>query len=374
MTLSTKNFDTLVSDQTAAVQSSASGLIDFSEGSVLRAIIESNAAVALWLESLVIGLLAVTRAATSSGSDLDSFVADFGLTREPSVPSSGSVTFSRFTDTQSALVPLGLQVQTADGSVTFVVTEDATNPAWSPSQQGYVINSGTPSVTVPVMATAGGSVSNVVANSITLILSAVPGVNTVTNALAFTGGADAETDAALRLRFQSFLNSLARGTLTSISYAISTVQTGLTDSIAENVNPDGSPHPGYLTITVDDGTGSPPGSLLTAAAVAVDQYRGAGIAFGVFGPTKLTANVVFALTTETGYDHSTVVAEAVAAVVAFINGLSLGYELPYTRLVQVIYDSSPGITNVTGVTLNGGTSDMTATAAQVVRAGTVSGS
>jgi hypothetical protein len=45
----------------------------------------------------------------------------------------------------------------------------------------------------------------------------------------------------------------------------------------------------------------------------------------------------------------------------------LGRRWPYTRLAQVAYDASPGIINVTGVTLNGGTADLAATAQQIVK-------
>ena len=81
-TLETKDFDTLVEEQAAIVQGSSSrALLDFSIGSILRAIVEAYAAVAMWLQGLILSVLSLTRAATSSGSDLDSWMADFGLTR-----------------------------------------------------------------------------------------------------------------------------------------------------------------------------------------------------------------------------------------------------------------------------------------------------
>jgi len=50
----------------------------------------------------------------------------------------------------------------------------------------------------------------------------------------------------------------------------------------------------------------------------------------------------------------------------------IGQALSYSRLAQVAYDASPGITNVTGVTLNSATADLAATSQQVVKSGTVS--
>ena len=66
MQLSLQNFSTLVEGMAASVQGAAS-LLDLTVGSVLRAILEANAAVALWLQWLIVQVLATTRLATSTG-------------------------------------------------------------------------------------------------------------------------------------------------------------------------------------------------------------------------------------------------------------------------------------------------------------------
>jgi hypothetical protein len=45
--------------------------------------------------------------------------------------------------------------------------------------------------------------------------------------------------------------------------------------------------------------------------------------------------------------------------------------LPYTQLASIAYDVA-GVSNVTGILLNSGTSDLAATAKQKILAGTVS--
>ena len=97
MILNLKGFSQLIEDMGAALQSSASNVIDVSVGSVVRAIFEANASVVLWLQWLLVQVLQSTRASTSSGPDLDSWMLDFGLTRLPAIASTGIVTFSRFT-------------------------------------------------------------------------------------------------------------------------------------------------------------------------------------------------------------------------------------------------------------------------------------
>jgi len=69
--------------------------------------------------------------------------------------------------------------------------------------------------------------------------------------------------------------------------------------------------------------------------------------------------------------HATVVALVQAALTVYIQGLGLGVSLPYSRLAQVAYDASPGVMNVTGVTLNTATADVTATAQSRVIPGTM---
>jgi len=99
--------------------------------------------------------------------------------------------------------------------------------------------------------------------------------------------------------------------------------------------------------------------------------RPIGSTFGVFAPVVVTANVAMTLTTAAGYVHSSVVALVNAALTAYINALPLGTSLPYSRLALIAYGASPGVSNVTAITLNGGTADLTATSLQAIKCGTL---
>ena len=105
MQLSLQNFSTLVEGMAAAVQGAANSLLDLAVGSVLRAILEANASIALWMQWLMVQVLATTRLATSTGVDVDSFGADFGFARLPAVAATGTVTLSRFTPSISTSIP-----------------------------------------------------------------------------------------------------------------------------------------------------------------------------------------------------------------------------------------------------------------------------
>src|SRR5512135_1713266 len=114
MPLNTVDSDTLLRRMAAAIQSGVSQVINVSVGSILLAFIESVRDVAMWLQSLVMQLLQASRLSTATGSDVDSFVADFGLTRLAAVAATGTVAFSRSTTTQAATIPAGTLLQTAD--------------------------------------------------------------------------------------------------------------------------------------------------------------------------------------------------------------------------------------------------------------------
>lgn len=368
--LSTMDFVSIVRNTVTAIQSLASALINLTIGSVLRAIVEANAAVILWLQGLITYVLTLTRFATSKGTDADSWGADFGFTRLPAAKASGNVTFSRFTNTAQAVIPFGALLQTTDGTQTFIVATDPTNAAYNLGLGGYVIAAGVSSLTVPVTAVNAGTQGNVLANSIASIGQGISGVDTVTNASAFVNGIDAETDAAYVARFPLFLASLSKSTKAAVTAAVKSVQQNLQLTITENADHDGTYDPGFFWVTVDDGSGAPSAGLLASVGSAIEAVRALGIRYAVFAPVVITANVSMTITSATGLTHATVVGNVGVALQNFINTLPLGVGLPYTQLASIAYDVA-GVTNVSAILLNSGTSDLTATAQNTIKCGTV---
>lgn len=371
MALNTKSFTRLVQDYTAAVQGAATALLDFTTGSILRAIAEAQAGVALWLQGLVLRVLATSRLATSSAADVDSYIADFGLIRLPAIAASGLATFSRFTPAAQAVVPVGAQVQTLDGAQTFAVIVDTGNAAYSATLGGYVIAAHVASLAVPVQALTGGAGGNISAGTLTVLQTGISGVDTVTNAAPFINGFDAESDAAVKARFVAFINSLSKGTVGAFEFAITNLRQGLQVKLRENEDYNGTPDNGMVTIVVDDGSGAIPNALLTQCLAAVNAVRAAGIRVTVFAATVVTANVTMTITSAPGYDHATVAGQVQTALAAFITSLGVGNSLPFTRLAQIAYDASPGVAGISGITLNTGTADLAATYRQTIKPGTM---
>lgn len=356
-----------IQNMVTSAQAKAKVLLDFTLGSVNLAVIEAVAQVVIWLEGLILTLLAVTRAATSNGSDLDSWMADYGLTRLAATSSTGQVTFSRFTPTYQAVIPVGTVIQTADGTQQFTVVADTTQTAYNATLGGYVIAAGINSAVATVQAVNTGTATNVLANTVTTLTQAVQYVDTVTNAANFTNGVNAETDTAFRARFVTYINSLSKATKAAIGAAILAVQQGLQYTLTENQTYAGSTQMGNFFVVVDDGSGTPPDALVSSVNNAIDAVRPFTSTFDVHKPVVVSVTVGMTITTASGYTHSTVVATVQTALLNYINTLPLGTSLAYSRLPQVAYDASPGVTNVTSVTLNGGTTDVTATNLQVIK-------
>lgn len=365
--LNTQTFSQIVSNITAAVQAAVKKALSFTIGSVELALAEAYASVVVWLQGLIAYVLSLTRAATSTGSDLDSWMADYAIvTRNAAIASTGQVTFSRFTYTQSATIPVGSQVQTSDGTQTFNVIADTTQPLYNSTQNAYIIPANTQTGNATVQAAVAGKAGNVAANTITVISSPIPYVDTVNNASAFTGGADAESDSALLARFQAALQSLREATNNAISSAISALNLGVQYGIVENQSVNGVSQPGYFYIAVNPYSSTIQSQIYSA----VDKIRPIGTTFGVFAAQVITANIGVTVTVLSGYTHSSVASSVQTAINNFIGGFKFGQTLYYTQLYGVIYNVS-GVQDATGLTINGGTSDITASSQQFISAGTI---
>lgn len=368
MQLQLQTFTSLMSSASAAVQGSARQLVDLSVGSALRAVLESSASVGLWMQWLTLQVLRMTRAASSEGVDLDSWVADFGVSRLPGVAAHGAVTLSRFVPMSVGFVPAGTRLRTGDGSQSFMVVADASNAAWSAAQNGYLLGATQSAVTVTVVAETAGSLGNVQAGAVSLIAAALAGIDTVTNVAQLQGGLDAESDDALRARFQNFIDSRSRATSVAIGYAISAVQQGLQYTLTENQTPDGSSRPGCFTVTVDDGSGAASDSLLSTVTTAIEATRPIGSSFSVRRPIVVPAAIALTIDVSDPLAKPAARQAVIAAITAYVDALPIGTKLAWARLTQIAFVAHGAVTNVRGVLLNGGASDLDPGTTGVVKA------
>lgn len=342
--------------------------LNFAAGRIFLALAEAYAGVCLWLQREITQVQRETRLATSFGSDVDSFVADFDLARLPAIAATGAVTFTRFTASNSeALVPIGATVRTGDGSLTYVVTADTDLASFDVDQGGYVVPGTVAQISVPVACTTLGSVGNVGIGAINLIASEVRGLDAVINLEPFSNGLDAESDEAVKSRFKLFFPSLSKATEVAIRRAVASLQQGLQCEVVENKNLSGTDNFGFFYVVIDDGTGNPPDSVLEAVRLAIEAVRGNTIRFAVYRPQVTWAELSAVITAKPGYALPQVIAAVARAWDLAVNSLRLGEPLRYGRLFQLAYDASPGVASVQGLTINGDVSDVGGGARQTVR-------
>lgn len=363
--LPTKSFSQIVTDTISGIQGRAAKLINFSQGSALRAIVEGFAGLFLWFQALILLVLQASRLSTAQGSDVDTFTGDYmpavAGTSSPRLgaqASSGQATFARFTAAPSpCFIPVGSTCSTTDGNNTsFTVTADATYPTYSANPAGYTLASNVGSIIVPVQCVAAGKIGNIQSGALSSINSPITGIDTVTNVAAFSNGADQESDSALKNRFAAYILGLARGDYYGLAASILGTAVNVQWTLTEGYNYDGSYHPGYFFVVADDGSGNPSTAFLNIINAAAQAVRPLGNQCSVFPPVIMTANVSMQLTTALGYDHNTVVSQ-VAAIVAFnINSLGLGNPLPWSMVSSWAY-GVPGVTAVSNVLINGSGGD-----------------
>lgn len=350
-----KQFSVIVQDQLNAIAGSLNKILDTAIGSVLVALAEANAGVVVWLESLVLQVLAWARASTSCGPALDSWMAQFSFFRLPGVAASTSVTFGALTAPLNAVnIPAGSPIQTPLG-VIYLTTAAATLPA------------GSTSVSVPVTCTQIGTIGNTIAGSITQLVQSIPGIDTVTNPDPVTNGINAEQDSAFRARFILYIGSVMKGTVLAVQNAIASYQQGLEYAVVEG--PVGS---GYFNAYIGNGTSAGPGStVLSGIANAIETVRPIGVTPYVSAASILVANISMSLSVATGYNSVTVGNSVATAIANYIATLPMGGTLPYGVLYSLAFGVG-GVTNVGSLTLNGGTADLVAPANTEIVPGTIS--
>jgi len=381
------NLQTVITAYTAKVK-------NFTSGSIAGSIVNSFAAMVLFLQQQAQYLVTVSRAATSVGVDLTSFVADYYLspTRVAATFAQGPVTFTRFQVAPAQVViPVGTIIQNKVlpplATIQYQVIADTTNANFNASSNGYLIAAGASTVSVTVQALTAGSANNVQAGALISINSTGVPADTVVQSFAIQNGFDAENDAALRVRFQAYISSLAKATASSVKSAILSTQTGLTFTINDGLNAAGSAQSAFFTIVADDGSAAIPANTLSTISNAVTLVRAAGVSFTAVAPANVTITVALTGTTiQTSFNAAAVRSAVQLALIAYINANGVGGAnvsnayvpsgiLPIAGLQSVIANfigatSGQGLIGYTSLTLNGSASNVALTTYQLANATT----
>ena len=180
------------------------------EGSVLRDLVIEGVANEIALAYQDIATLgkaqSVVFANELTADEMNNLAANFGLSRKPANSASGFVTFSSFTKPA-----FDIQIGANDGSGGVIVTtrqlSDGSVIQFATTATAFLFqsavkdpNTGTYDVTIPAAAVTPGVSGNVGANTIVVLQQALPGINSITNKLASSGGIDEESNTELANR------------------------------------------------------------------------------------------------------------------------------------------------------------------------------
>ncbi|MDD4255728.1 MAG: baseplate J/gp47 family protein [Methanofollis sp.] len=252
---------------------------------------------------------------TAQGASLDAVVAILGMERNPATTAGGTVTFARSSAAPAGglLIPAGTQVATADSSVTFSTSAAVT-----------LVEGGT-SIGAAVQADEPGAGGNVAIATITAILTPVAGIETVTNAAAMAGGADTESDAALRARTRTYAPQ-ARATISALESALLDVDGVTAAGIVEDFDTSS------ITCVVSGGADE---DLLAV----IEATRPAGIQVSLSRPDEVSITVTATVRKLAGYTDEQVQTAVSSAINSYLSGLALGEDIEYSDVVGAILNA-----------------------------------
>lgn len=288
----------------------------------------------------------------TSGAYIDKAAAGYGITRKPGTAAGVDVTF---TGTAGASVPAGTICVTADG-LCF-----ATDEALTLGEGG----SGTVSATADEV----GAVYNIPAGAVVSTQEAVTGVTGVTNTQAAVGGTDPESDAALFARLDAYrktpptsgndrhyhqwaleVNGIGAAAVIRCWDGPGTVKVIVADMELRPVEED----------KVDEVAAYIETQRPVTAEVTVESAAGVGVQVAVTVETDGTvskSNTVQALTDRVAEYLGTLAFQPEAEIV-------------YNRVLSFVMELE-GVTDCSGLTVNGGTVNVPLDADEVPLLGTV---
>lgn len=263
-------------------------------------------------------------AQTATGERLDLHAQQRGLKREGNTSSHGTLTFSRTSARgYSVEIPAGTICSTAGIDPVKVITLES----------GTISDSGT-SVTVSAKSVDKGSVANLSANSVTVFVTAIAGVDSVTNGDAFIGACDAEDDEVLRKRLMESYENLSTGSNCEFYKQIALKHDGIKSASAFPMNRG----EGTVDIFVAS-IGSVPNSDIIAEVQAdVDNLKGVNVDAKVLPAVTTTVNIAANISIHSNYSSSDVIENCKTAIRNYFNSLNVGDDVLSVAIGNAIFN------------------------------------
>lgn len=349
--MDTKNYNTILTEMKESAIAAGSGITDFNSGSNIMTIFEATA------RPMEQAYIDTRNGYTNNLRAIPYSVFDFK--QKPGQKAAVDVVFIRNEALSSvSTIPSGTRV--SNGSLVFITTAVAT------------IGIGeTTSNAVGASAEEVGLQYNVPENTITTIesnLSAeIVGVNNPAQAV---GGTDAETQTQMLRRFKYYINGLQGSNKYGIMAGVLGVEGVRSVSIAEHFPPEGIYN---FTVYVDDGTGSLTPALKNQIEDLINGtdteenpgLKAAGTNCEVTAATKVDIAIEL---TATIYrvEEARVQNDITVKLQEYINGLGIHENVVLSSIIVLLKQIS-GITDISGLTVNGSTDNIIINVMQIAR-------
>jgi uncharacterized phage protein gp47/JayE len=203
-----------------------------------------------------------------------------------------------------------------------------------------------------------------VAGAVTILTACPVGVTAVTNPAAFTGGVDAEDDAALRGRVLASYKRLPNGANAAFYEETAMAHAGVAAAKAVGR----ARGIGTVDVYIATAAGVPDSALVSAVGTELQSRREIAVDVQVKAPTVSPVSVSAAIAVEEGADFAAVKTAAEAAVGALFTGRLLGAGMTCASLVHLIC----GVAGVANCHLLSPTADLSASDTVLPTLGTLS--
>lgn len=354
--MDTRNYNEIMDEMCRSAEATVSGLTDFNEGSIIMTIFESIA------RPLEQGYIDTRNGYNNNLRAIPYSVFDFK--QKEGQKATVLVKFTRNAAlTSVSTIPKGTRV--SNRTLVFTTTEVAT-----------IASGETVSSEAGAIAENIGLEYNVAANTITTIESNLSAeIVSVTNDHAAVGGTDAETQTQMLRRFKSFINGLQGSNRYGIEAGVLGLEGVRSVGLEEHFPPKNDIY--NFTLYVDDGTGGLDTTIRNKVLDLVNGndteekpgLRAAGVNFDVSAAVPISVAIVV---TATIYrvEEARINNEITVKLQEYINGLGIHENVVLSSII-VLLKQIPGITDISGLTLNGSSDNINIGVNQIARFGSV---
>lgn len=295
------------------------------------------------------------------GARADSLTAlvddHLNIQRQPATAAQVTLSFSRTGAGAGFTYPSGSvvasQFDAAGNTVLFTLDVDVT---FAGGSNGPVAGTATAQVVG-----RGGNVG--IGTVVRLVDSAIDPLMVVTNAVIAAGGNDEESDDELKVRARNFWQTLRRGTLGALEFGALRVGSVRIAKATED------PATGLVLLVVTDSDGNSTAQMVSDVVLEIENWRAAGSLVTVTGGTALSVDVTGTLVVNDGVDASVLAPLAILAIEGRMRKQRQGEVLHVQSIQAAAIAVDPDA--IDALTLSTPLVDVTPTATQVIRPGTI---